>query len=125
MSRTTCEEHYHALCKIFVGSVLREQLGKGAALERSQDIGHHAYRAENLRDINTVHDRGQHTDLVSLCAVDILTGTSSPEITAADDNTDLDAVIYQFLYLQCHLSDGLLVESGLFLSCQCFTTEFQ
>ena len=99
MSRTTCEEHYHTFGKIFICSVLGKQLGKGSALKRCQDIGHHAYGAENLGDINTVHDRSQHSDLVCLGTVNVLTGTSSPEIATTDNDTYLNTVIYQFLYL--------------------------
>ncbi len=51
-----------------------------------QDIGHHAYGTENLGDINTVHDRSQHSDLVCLGTVNVLTGTSSPEIATTDND---------------------------------------
>ena len=58
-----------------------------------------AYRAENLRNIDTVHDGGKHTDLIRFGTINIFTGTTSPEIASADDDSYLNAIVYQFFYL--------------------------
>ena len=94
MSGSSGKECHDSSGEILIRSVLGKQLGKGSALKRCQDIGHHAYGTENLGDINTVHDRSQHSDLVCLGTVNVLTGTSSPEIATTDNDTYLNTVIF-------------------------------
>ena len=94
MSGTACKEDYLALLKIAVGLIFREKLRYRAAYKRGQDLGLHACVAEDLRNINAIHDGSQHTDLVSLGSVDVLTGASSPEIAASGYDSHLDAAVH-------------------------------
>ena len=72
-----------------VETMKRILLKLSAAGKGSQNLCLHSHRTENFRYVNAVHDRRQHTYLVCLGPVDMLTGTSAPEIASSDDNSHL------------------------------------
>ena len=87
-----CSWQKYLLARSLENSFVNEPHSNGVRICR-----HHSYASEDLRYINTVHDRCQHSDLICLGTVDIFAGTSTPEITAADHNTNLYAVIDKLL----------------------------
>ena len=123
MSCAAGKEHYHILLKVLVRSVLGKELGKRSALEGSENVGHHALASEYLRNINAVHDCSQHTDLIGLYSVNGFAAPSSPEIAAADYDSNLGTCIYKLFNLQCYPSDSFLVKSGLLFSSKRFAAE--
>ena len=118
MSCPACKEYHHTLFKILIRPVLGKQFGHGTALKGRKNLCHHACIPENLRNINAVHNSGQHTNLVRLCPVNGLTGTASPEITPANDDSNLYTGIYRELYLPGHFLHRVLVKPGLFRACK-------
>ena len=122
MACTTGKENYHIMCKILVCSVLREKLCHVAALKRSKNSCLHSDISENLRYINAVHNCSEHTNLVSLCAVDCLTCSASPEVSATDNNTYLCTFINNLFNLFCNLNDCSLIKAVVLITCKCLTT---
>ena len=106
---------------VSVGLIFREKLRYRAAYKRGQELGLHACVAENLRNVNAVHDGSQHTDLVGLGTLDRVTGASSPEVASSDDDADLHACIDGNLHLSGNLFDCIFVKTGFFRSGKCFT----
>lgn len=49
----------------------------------------------------------------------------APEVAAADNYAYLHAAVADFLYLFCHLYAGRLVKTGVLLSCESLTAQFQ
>ena len=122
MACTTCKENYHIMCKILVCSVLREKLCHVATFKRSENRCLHSNISENLRYINAVHNCSKHTNLVSLCAVDGLTRSASPEVSTTDNNTYLCTIINNLFNLFCNLNDCSLIKAVVLITCKCLTT---
>ena len=125
MSGTAREEDHGPFLKFLIDQVLGEQMGKGTAYKRRSDHGPHAFRAEDFRYVNTVHDGGQHADLIGLDPVDLIAGTASPEIAAADDDTDIVACLNQLAHLARDHFYGIQIKSLSFGACQRFSAQFQ
>ena len=119
------KKHHAPFPEMLQRLVLGEQLREGTADKRRKHSRAHAYGAEYLRHVDTVHDRGQHADLIRLGAVDVPAGSPSPEITSSGDDPYLNAVPNQLPHLQGHPSDGFLVKPCLPLSCQRLSAELQ
>jgi len=112
-------EGYHAFGEALVYQILGKKLSKRSAGEGSENLGLHTYRTENLRYINAVHNRSQHTDLVSLGPVDLLAGTASPEVASSDHDTNFQSIVNEFFYLTGNSGNSGLVKSRLFITGQC------
>ena len=80
--------------------------------------------AEDLGHVDAVHDRSEHSDLVCLGTVDRLAGTSSPEVSSADHDTDFHTAVHNLLYLFCDFRNGRFVKSRLFFSGKRFAAQF-
>ena len=125
MSGSSCEEGYHALLQTLYRCILGKHLCHGSHGKRSKYLRLHADTAENLGHVNAVHNRCQHSDLVRFGTVNVLAGSSAPEVTASDHYAYLHAAVADFLYLFCHLYAGRLVKTGVLLACESLTAQFQ
>ena len=118
MSGASCKKYYFLVFEARIGPILREQLRHGAAGKWCENMGLHSGIAENLRHINTVHNRSQHPNLIGFCPLNRIAGTSAPEISAANYNTYLYACIHRQLNLSGNFLYRILIKSGFFRSGQ-------
>ena len=74
-----------------------------------------------------VHDRREHSHVVRLCPIHALVASrkAAPDIAAADDDGDVDAVLAHLLDLGRNGVDGRQVDAEALISCERFTAEFQ
>ena len=123
MSGTAGKEYQLALCKALLHAVLGIQLGKCAACKWSVDLSLHSGISAKVRYIDAVHNGCKHSDLVCLAAVDGLAGTSSPEVSTADHDSNLYAFVRNCLDLLGYSQNCCLVKSCLFLPGESFPAE--
>ena len=109
MSRAARKEEHLPRRKERIRLVDRKELGHRAAEEGTEYLRLHALAAEDLRDIDAVHDSREHPDLVGLHASNLRPGSASPVVAAADDNADLDARIDRALDLPRNIPDHRFV----------------
>ena len=121
MARASCKKDHHSLFKVLVSPVLGKKLGKCTAFERREYRRLHPLRPAYLRYIDAVHYGRQHAYLIRLRPVYVLTGASSPEITASDNHAYLYVILRQLLYLKGHLSHSAFIKTGLLFSRKGFT----
>ena len=125
MSGSACEEGHYPFLQALNSCILGKHLSHRSHGKRSKYLGLHSHAAENLRHIDTVHHSCQHTNLVRFCTINIVAGTASPEIASSDHNSYLNTAVTHLLYLFCNLKAGCLIKSGMLLTGQSFSTQFQ
>ena len=125
MSGSTRKEGHSSRFHTGYRFVLGKQLREGTAGKRRENCGLKAFSSAHFGYINTVHDRGQHPDLIRLGPVHVLAGSSPPEVAAADHNSDLHAALYDFGDLGGDLSHRLLIEAVLFIACEGLPAQLQ
>ena len=89
----------------------------------------------SMPNIHAVHDCGQHADLVGFDPVDLIAGTSAPDIAASGHDTDLMSRVVQLLDLGRDPCDHLFIvqlhstlciaHCAVVFTGQCFTGKFQ
>ena len=99
MSGSACKERYFLFCETCICLIFGKQFCHSSTGKWGKDLSLHSYGTENLRYINAVHNRSQHTDLVSLGPVDLLAGTASPEVASSDHDTNFQSIVNEFFYL--------------------------
>ena len=82
---------------------------KCADSKGSHDSGIQSCAPEDLRDIQAVHDRGQHADLIGFDTGNLIAGAAAPDIASAGHDTDLMSGIVQLPDLGSDPRDHLLV----------------
>ena len=125
MSGSTRKEGHSSRFHTGYRFVLGKQLREGTAGKRRENCGLKAFSSAHFGYINTVHDRGQHPDLIRLGPVHVLAGSSPPEVAAADHNSDLHAALYDFGDLGGDLSHRLFIEAVLFIACEGLPAQLQ
>ena len=104
MACTACKKYDHTLLRniywplSFENSFVMEPHSNGVRISC-----HHTLAPEDLRHVNTVHDRCQHSDLIRLGPIDCIALAASPEVSAADHDTYFDPVIDRRLNLSAPL----------------------
>ena len=115
MTGSSREEDHMPLLHIFNRLVAYKLLCNISHDKRCHDMTGYALLTEEVRCIDTVHDRGKHPDLVRLYAVHAFRGPSSPEIPSADHDPDPDPLIQNLVYLCSHILNHLFGEAGLLI----------
>ena len=63
--------------------------------------------------------------MVSAGAVHCAGGAASPEVSAADDDTDIDTCLCSTLNTFTDGGDGVIIETGFFVTGECLAADFQ
>ena len=102
MSCSSCKESHNTFFKILYCIIFREKLCKCTTSKWCIYLCFHSNMAEHIRNVDTVHYSCKHTNLICLGSFHVLAGSSSPEITAANNNSNLHPIINDLLYLLCY-----------------------
>ena len=124
-TRSCGKQHDLACFKSLFGLTGSEEIGDFVHLNGRHDRSLDTHLNKSVRNAQTVDNGGQHTHTVGSITVHIARGTSSPEVAAADNYTDLNTVFNNGLDTLTNGFDHRKINTCFLLTCEHLARKLQ